>query len=199
MSALATGANFVLIPENPPDTDEWAASMCRVLEAGRAIGRRSNIVIVAEGAQDMHGNPITAQQVRHVLEEQSGEDTRVTSLGHVQRGGAPSAFDRYLSTVLGYAAVHHVCGVSRRRSPADRHSRPPDRELSVDGERGEDEIGCVRDRRARLRSGNGDARRQLPRVLPDDAHDGARTPSQRSPASGALDSPCCTAAARLRA
>ena len=108
MSALATGANFVLIPESPPDTDEWEESMCRALEAGRAIGRRSNIVIVAEGAQDMHGNPITAQHVKEVLEELSGEDTRVTSLGHVQRGGAPSAFDRYLSTVLGYAAVQHV-------------------------------------------------------------------------------------------
>ena len=108
MSALATGANFVLIPENPPDTDEWAESMCRAVEAGRAIGRRSNIVIVAEGAQDMHGNPITAQQVKTVLEDLSGEDTRVTSLGHVQRGGSPSAFDRYLSTALGYAAVQHV-------------------------------------------------------------------------------------------
>ena len=108
MSALATGANFVLIPENPPDTDEWAESMCRALEAGRAIGRRSNIVIVAEGAQDMHGNPITAAQVKKVLEDLSGEDTRVTSLGHVQRGGAPSAFDRYLGTVLGHAAVQHI-------------------------------------------------------------------------------------------
>lgn len=108
MSALATGANFVLIPENPPDSDEWAESMCRALEAGRAIGRRSNLVIVAEGAQDMHGNPITAQQVKTVLEELSGEDTRVTSLGHVQRGGAPSAFDRYLSTMLGHAAVERI-------------------------------------------------------------------------------------------
>ena len=43
-----------------------------------------------------------------MLEERLGEDTRVTSLGHVQRGGSPSAFDRYLSTVLGYAAVEQV-------------------------------------------------------------------------------------------
>jgi 6-phosphofructokinase 1 len=112
MSALATGANFVLIPESPPDTDEWAESMCRALHAGREIGRRSNLVIVAEGAQDMHGNPITAQHVKEVLEDLSGEDTRVTSLGHVQRGGAPSAFDRYLSTVLGYAAVQHITSSS---------------------------------------------------------------------------------------
>lgn len=108
MSALATGATFVLIPESPPDTDEWADSMCRAVEAGRAIGRRSNIVIVAEGAKDMHGTPITAEQVKKILEDRIGEDTRVTSLGHVQRGGSPSAFDRYISTVLGYAAVRHV-------------------------------------------------------------------------------------------
>ncbi len=108
MSALATGANWVLIPENPPDTDDWEESMVRALAAGRGIGRRQNMVIVAEGARDRHGNPITADHVKSVLEAQLGEDTRVTILGHVQRGGSPSAFDRYLSTVLGYAAVQQV-------------------------------------------------------------------------------------------
>jgi 6-phosphofructokinase 1 len=108
MSAVAAGANWVLIPESPPDTDDWEESMCRALTAGRSIGRRRNLAIVAEGAQDLHGNPITAQHVKEALEERLGEDTRVTSLGHVQRGGAPSAFDRYLSTVLGYAAVEQV-------------------------------------------------------------------------------------------
>lgn len=108
MSALASGANWVLIPESPPDSDDWEESMCRALTAGRAIGRRINLVIVAEGARDMHGNIITAQHVRDVLSERLGEDARVTSLGHVQRGGSPSAFDRYLSTVLGFAAVEQV-------------------------------------------------------------------------------------------
>ena len=108
MSALATGANWVLIPENPPDTDDWEESMGRALAAGRGIGRRQNMVIVAEGARDRHGNPITAHHVKSVLEARLGEDTRVTILGHVQRGGSPSAFDRYLSTVLGYAAVQQV-------------------------------------------------------------------------------------------
>ena len=108
MSAIAAGANWVLIPENPPDEDNWEESMIDALEAGRSIGRRLNIVIVAEGAQDRHGNPITAQHVKETLEDRLGEDTRVTSLGHVQRGGAPSAFDRYLSTVLGYAAVEQI-------------------------------------------------------------------------------------------
>ena len=108
MSAVAAGANWVLIPENPPEEDDWEESMMNALRDGRSIGRRLNIVIVAEGAQDKYGNPITAEYVSGVLSDRLGEDTRVTSLGHVQRGGAPSAFDRYLSTVLGYAAVEQV-------------------------------------------------------------------------------------------
>ena len=108
MSGVAAGANWVLIPESPPDSDDWEDTMCRALKAGREIGRRMSLVIVAEGARDRHGNPITAQHVKEVLETKLGDDVRVTSLGHVQRGGAPSAFDRYLSTVLGYAAVEHV-------------------------------------------------------------------------------------------
>ncbi|MEO1061889.1 MAG: 6-phosphofructokinase [Actinomycetota bacterium] len=108
MAALAAGANWVLIPEHPPEVHDWEASMCRALKAQREIGRRLNLVIVAEGARDRDGNPITAQHVKDVLSEELGEDTRVISLGHVQRGGAPSAFDRYLSTVLGYAAVEQL-------------------------------------------------------------------------------------------
>jgi len=108
MSAVATGANWVLIPESPPDSDNWERTMCEALEAGRRIGRRMNLVIVAEGARDRHGNPITAAHVKQALQDRIGGEVRVTSLGHVQRGGSPSAFDRYLSTVLGYAAVDQV-------------------------------------------------------------------------------------------
>ncbi|MBV7333423.1 6-phosphofructokinase [Chloroflexi bacterium TSY] len=105
MSALASGANWVLIPESPPALDNWEAKMCEVLSSGRETGRRDSIVIVAEGAVDHHGKAITCEYVRKVLEEQLGEDTRVTILGHVQRGGSPSAFDRNLSTLLGVYAV----------------------------------------------------------------------------------------------
>lgn len=108
MSALATGAEWVLIPENPPTGDNWEDTMCRLLHRGREAGRRDTIVVVAEGAQDRHGNPIRSDYVKKVLEERLGEDTRVTILGHVQRGGSPSAFDRNLSTVLGNAAVDHL-------------------------------------------------------------------------------------------
>jgi 6-phosphofructokinase 1 len=107
MGGLATGTNFVLIPESPAGED-WEAEMCRVLRAGREIGRRANMVLVAEGARDLDGDPVTATRVKSVLEEQLGEDARVTILGHVQRGGAPSAFDRYLGTVLGHAAVQQL-------------------------------------------------------------------------------------------
>ena len=107
MAALATAANWLLIPERPPEED-WAMHMCRDIKAGRDIGRRQSVVVVAEGAEDRQGNPITAHAVKSVLEEELGEDTRITILGHVQRGGAPSAFDRYLATILGHAAVERL-------------------------------------------------------------------------------------------
>lgn len=107
MASLATAANWVLIPEQPP-ADGWADRMCRDIREGRLIGRRQSVVVVAEGAQDRNGDPITAEQVKNLLEDELGEDTRITTLGHVQRGGAPSAFDRYLATRLGYAAVERL-------------------------------------------------------------------------------------------
>jgi 6-phosphofructokinase 1 len=108
MGAIATGASFVLIPESPPDVDDWEATMCERLRTGRQAGRRDSIVIVAEGARDRHGKAISAEHVRQTLRERLNEDVRVTILGHVQRGGAPSAFDRYMSTLLGYAAVEEL-------------------------------------------------------------------------------------------
>ena len=117
MASLATGANWVLIPENPPDTDDWREHMCAALRAGREIGRRQSMVIVAEGAQNRHGDPITAEDVKEVLEKELGEDTRLTILGHVQRGGSPSAFDRTMSTMLGKAAVDHLIDLAPDDEP----------------------------------------------------------------------------------
>lgn len=105
MGALASGADWVLIPESPPNLDNWEDKMCEVLQNGRKMGRRDSIIIVAEGARDRHGNPIGSSYLKQVLEERLGEDVRVTVLGHVQRGGSPSAFDRNLSTLCGARAV----------------------------------------------------------------------------------------------
>jgi 6-phosphofructokinase 1 len=117
MGGLATGADWILIPENPPDVDNWEDTMCRILKAGRLAGRRDTIVIVAEGARDRHGNPITSEYVKRVLEERLGEDTRLTILGHVQRGGSPSAFDRNLGTLLGHAAVIELLAATPQSEP----------------------------------------------------------------------------------
>ncbi len=108
MGALATGADWVLIPESPPDVENWREVMCDRLRAGRKAGRRDTIVIIAEGAQDREGNYIGSTDVAKVLEEAMGEEVRVTVLGHVQRGGSPSAFDRNLGTQVGYAAVEEL-------------------------------------------------------------------------------------------
>jgi 6-phosphofructokinase 1 len=124
MGAIASGADWVLIPERPPDVDDWESKMCQVLRQGRESGRRDSIVIVAEGATDRHGKPISSDYVKQVLEERMGEDTRVTILGHVQRGGSPTAFDRNLSTLLGAEAVAALV------------DQAPDAEVPVIGMRG---------------------------------------------------------------
>lgn len=108
MGGLAAGADWVLIPESPPDVDDWVDTMCGVLHTGREVGRRDSMVIVSEGARDRNGNPITAQFVRETLEQRLGEDTRITVLGHVQRGGSPSSFDRNLATLVGAEAIDAI-------------------------------------------------------------------------------------------
>ncbi len=117
MSALATGADWALIPESPPDVDNWEDKMCEVLKAGRGAGRRDSIVIVAEGAIDRNGNPIAAEYVRQVLSDRLHEDVRTTILGHVQRGGAPSAYDRTMSTLVGVAAVDEILNATADSTP----------------------------------------------------------------------------------
>ncbi|MFZ6027465.1 MAG: 6-phosphofructokinase [Chloroflexota bacterium] len=117
MSGLATGADWVLIPENPPDVDNWQQLMCERLRAGRTAGRRDSIVILAEGARDRNGNYIGSTEVQKALEDGLGEDVRVTVLGHVQRGGAPSAYDRTLGTLMGHAAVEAILAAKPEDEP----------------------------------------------------------------------------------
>ena len=117
MGAIAGGADWVLIPENPPDLDNWEEKMCEVLHLGREAGRRDIIVMIAEGAQDRYGQAITSARIKQVLEERLGEETRITVLGHVQRGGAASAFDRNLSTLLGAQAVEYLLAATEPEKP----------------------------------------------------------------------------------
>ncbi|XP_016379455.1 ATP-dependent 6-phosphofructokinase, platelet type-like isoform X8 [Sinocyclocheilus rhinocerous] len=104
VSALACGADWVLIPEMPPE-DGWEEKMCQKLSAKRAGMKRLNIIIVAEGAIDRNNQPITSEHVKNLVVQRLGFDTRVTILGHVQRGGTPSAFDRILASRMGVEAV----------------------------------------------------------------------------------------------
>ncbi len=94
--AIAGGAEHVLVPETETHPDDLAESLRRGLEAGR----RSTMVIVAEG-DDAGG----AVQIAKRIQDKTGYDSRVTVLGHIQRGGRPTAFDRVLATRLGAHAV----------------------------------------------------------------------------------------------
>ncbi|KAL6302392.1 6-phosphofructokinase [Sparassis latifolia] len=105
MAGVSCGADFIFIPEHPPTENPWEDEMCSEIQSHRDIGKRKTIVIVAEGALDSNLNPIHANYVKDVLSERLGLDTRVTTLGHTQRGGAPCAIDRIMPTLQGVEAV----------------------------------------------------------------------------------------------
>jgi ATP-dependent phosphofructokinase / diphosphate-dependent phosphofructokinase len=120
-AGLAGGANVILIPEQPFDLDEVCALVGRRLEA-----RFAPIVVVSEGAQPRDGMPEIqdgdldafghvrlggiAHWLEHEIEQRTGKETRATVLGHVQRGGTPTAFDRFLATRFGLHAIDAADG-----------------------------------------------------------------------------------------
>ncbi|VUG18648.1 PFK2 [Brettanomyces bruxellensis] len=108
MAGIATAADWIFIPEKPSSRSEWSSHMCEIVAKHRARGKRTTIVIVAEGAIDASLNPITPDDVKDVLVDKLGLDTRVTTLGHVQRGGPAVAYDRELATLQGVAAVEAI-------------------------------------------------------------------------------------------
>jgi phosphofructokinase-like protein len=116
-SGIAGGADVILIPEIPFDIDE----VCRLIRRRHARGRYFSIVVAAEGASPKEGTMTLADgptdefghprlggigyQLEGEIESRTGFETRATVLGHVQRGGTPTAFDRVLATRLGLAAI----------------------------------------------------------------------------------------------
>ena len=116
-SGIAGGGDVILIPEIPYDLDR----VCGAIEARRARGKRFSIVVVAEGAIERGGKRVVKQTVAgsvdpvrlggageavaNRIEEKLGLESRVTVLGHLQRGGGPTAFDRWLATRFGTAAI----------------------------------------------------------------------------------------------
>jgi ATP-dependent phosphofructokinase / diphosphate-dependent phosphofructokinase len=119
-AGIAGGAAEILVPEEPFDIDV----ICANLRARHSKGRFASIVVVAEGAIPIAGSIALASrevdQFGHVrlggiantlaeeIEKRTGFETRVTILGHIQRGGTPTAFDRVLATRFGIAAIDAV-------------------------------------------------------------------------------------------
>jgi 6-phosphofructokinase 1 len=93
-AGLASGAESILVPEGGADMND----ICNRLNRGRKRGKRYSIVVLAEGA----GKGFT---VAEEIEQRTGVEPRVTVLGHIQRGGSPTAFDRILASRLGAKAV----------------------------------------------------------------------------------------------
>jgi 6-phosphofructokinase 1 len=128
-AGIAGGADAILVPERPFDIDDVCAHLRRRHERGRNF----SIVVVAEGATPRAGTlgagtdrPIARAAatdafgharlggigvvLEHEIEARTGYETRVTILGHVQRGGTPLAFDRVLATRFGVAALNATTG-----------------------------------------------------------------------------------------
>ncbi|MDD5565971.1 MAG: ATP-dependent 6-phosphofructokinase [Candidatus Omnitrophica bacterium] len=119
-SGLAGGADVILIPEIPIDMDE----VCALIKKRHGRGKNFSIVVVAEGAQFKQGSMVLQEEkldeFGHVrlggigeilakeIEKRIGYETRVSVLGHIQRGGSPTAFDRILGTRFGVKAVELV-------------------------------------------------------------------------------------------
>jgi phosphofructokinase-like protein len=117
-AGIAAGAEAILIPEVPFDIDELSKQLVH-----RHRRARSSVVVVAEGAAPLSGTvdwtpPIgkfgsivagaVGEMVRHEIEDRTGFDSRLTVLGHVQRGGTPTPTDRILGSRFGVAAVNAV-------------------------------------------------------------------------------------------
>ncbi|VDP28969.1 unnamed protein product [Schistosoma mattheei] len=102
------------------------ASMACEADWNREHGQRVNIIMVAEGAIDRGCNPITCELVKNLIVSELQLDTRITVLGHVQRGGSPSAFDRILGSRMGAEAVLALMD-------ADRDPNLPSCVISLDG------------------------------------------------------------------
>ena len=82
--------------------------MCQILYDSRKNGQRFNIIILAEGAKDENNHSLIPSYIKKVIVDRLNYDTRITVLGHVQRGGRPSAHDRIFSSRLGAEAANYV-------------------------------------------------------------------------------------------
>ena len=96
-AGLAGGAESILIPEEPVNMDEVIAR----LQRGADRGKKHSVIVVAEGAGE-------GFKIAQAITERTGFDTRVTVLGHIQRGGSPTAMDAMLATRLGARAIEVV-------------------------------------------------------------------------------------------
>lgn len=119
-SGLASGAELILLPEEKFDLD----AICKYIASWKEKGKKSGIVVAAEGAEIKEGSYVAVtgktdsfghvrlggvgQFLADEIEKRTGMETRYVVLGHLARGGTPSAFDRYFGTRLGIAAVELV-------------------------------------------------------------------------------------------
>ncbi len=115
---MAGGAEEVLVPEDPVDFDEVVE---QILE-NRSRGKNHNLIVVAEGVGH-------SQELADYIEKITGIQTRATILGHLQRGGQPTAKDRLAAGIMGYNAVKLIAEGARNRIMVVRDGKYTDIDL----------------------------------------------------------------------
>ncbi len=142
-AGVAGGAEIILLPEIEYDID----CVCREVERRSRQGRRYSLIVVAEGARQKGGQQVVerrladspepirlggiGRQVADQVETRTGIEARVTVLGHLQRGGTPSPFDRMLGTLYGHKAVELVSHGRFGRMASLEHMRVESVEIEV--------------------------------------------------------------------
>lgn len=106
MSSLATGADFMFLPETPKNN--WKDEILFSINKAREKGKKGMFLIISEGAVDQYGVLINSQDVVDHLSKNIENEVRLLKLGHLQRGGPPSALDRITGTLLGLKAVKRI-------------------------------------------------------------------------------------------
>ena len=118
-TALAAGASAVLLPEKEVDLEH---DVIDVIRRGCIHGRRHHIVVVAEGVGHVH-------EYAQTIEEETGLETRVTVLGYIQRGGAPSGRDRVSAAMMGVRAIDVLKSDASSRVIVERNGRFEDMDI----------------------------------------------------------------------
>ena len=119
-AGIGSGADVIIVPEDEYDEDE----VCRRVMEGKKRGKLHCLIIAAEGA------PVTCEELKTMIMEKTGMESRITVLGHVHSGGSPSAYDRLIASRMGAYAVKVLLEGRKARAVGIRNEQMIDMDIT---------------------------------------------------------------------